>query len=737
MKRRAKLKYYWLSIILTMGVLIAYKAYLLIYDTDYEALNATQIEQIKSRTKKSNRYSFAVIGNIKNSMRNMEKRIVPLMQDNEVSFMISAGNAVYDGAESKYRLLRRGLSKTEIPYIISPGNNEIEDFGAPRFYHHFGPYYYSFALNDSYFVLLDGSGESSWKWQYSWLRQELERAQSYRHRFIVLSHSVVPVAGFNREDSPYEMPDELEKNLQQLFSQYEVTAVFSSDYPVFQNTLVAGVPYIMTGAGGGLLLSKENGYQFTLVSVNMDEVRYTNIPIPNQRGFLRSEFESLKLYLYSLFYMSYFNAAILIGILSLLAIKVHNIINRQKHLYRDFSFDESLSEAPLRIAMFSNNYLPFIGGVPLSIQRLYRGLSSSGMIVKLFVPSYRQDQINREKETVFRCTTLFSSRTGSFPVANIFSAQIKKQFKRFDSDIVHVHHPFWLGRKGLKLARKRGIPVVFTYHTRLEYYTHYIPLPSETLKNLFVHYMIKRFANQCDAIITPTISTEEYLRNLGVSALIETIPTGIDIDAYQQSSNQDIQAYRKLYLEADERLLITVSRLAKEKNLDFLIAGLKKLMEQTEISFKCLIIGDGPEKQHLKNLVGTLGMNDSIIFAGSQPPETVIQSYQAADIFVFSSTSETQGMVLLEAMAAGCPVVAVRASGVHEIVKDGYNGFKVEESTDAWALAIRTLLEDSKLLALLSDNSRTFATRYSIKNISDTVLRLYRRVIVLNKSHTQ
>jgi glycosyltransferase involved in cell wall biosynthesis len=254
------------------------------------------------------------------------------------------------------------------------------------------------------------------------------------------------------------------------------------------------------------------------------------------------------------------------------------------------------------------------------------------------------------------------------------------------------------------------------------------------LKNLVAHFLIKRFANHCDAIITPTSSTEEYLRNLGVSALIETIPTGIDIEDYKQWSQQQVQALRDQYVNPGEHLLISVSRMAKEKNLDFLIAGLAKVNERSNSTFKCLLVGDGPEKKRLEEKAVTLGMHDQIVFTGNLTPHEVIRCFLAADLFVFASTSETQGMVLLEAMAGGCPVVAVRASGVYDVVKDGYNGFKVAESSDNWAEAVINLLSDSKQLSVLSENSRLFAENYSVEKITEKVLKLYRRVIVLGKS---
>jgi glycosyltransferase involved in cell wall biosynthesis len=286
----------------------------------------------------------------------------------------------------------------------------------------------------------------------------------------------------------------------------------------------------------------------------------------------------------------------------------------------------------------------------------------------------------------------------------------------------------------MRLAKRRGIPVVFTYHTRLERYTHYIPLPGAVLKSIAAHSLIKHFANKCDAIITPTASTEEYLRNLGVSSLIETIPTGISIGDYKSFSPQQIHDLRSQYVASGEILLISVARMAEEKNLDFLIDGLVKVKERTHMPFKCLLVGGGPERARLEAMVAELDMDKQIIFAGNMIPQELIRCYLAADLFVFASTSETQGMVLLEAMAGGCPVVAVRASGVYDVVKDGYNGFKVPESTESWAKAVAILLEDKQLLLALSENSRAFAENYSVEKVTEKVSRLYRRVLVLSKS---
>jgi glycosyltransferase involved in cell wall biosynthesis len=735
MKRPKRLTLYLIAILLLMAVLIGYRAYLFVRERDYQALNANHIDQIETRLHGKTRYGFAVVGNIRNSMRIFEKRIAPLMKDHDADFMISVGNAVYDGAEGKYRLLYRGLKKLNLPYVLAVGHNEIEDFGAGKFYRHFGPYFFSFHLESAYFIFLDSTGHTSWEWQIRWLRQELANAANYQHRFVFLNHSLFSLPGLDPDDSRYVLAESLSRDLQRLFSEHRVSAVFSAGYPTYHETVSQGVRFIVSGGAGGLHMDRRQPYQFVKVDVGPAQVTYDNVAAAGRLGTLREKLETLKLFLHSFFYMSLFNSLLILGVVGLIALRLYALILRQEHLYRDFNVDEeALSNKPLRVAMFTNDYFPFIGGVSLSIDRLCRGLVRLGGAVKVFAPAYQQPWTDPDDGSVFRCPSLFHARLADFPIANVFSRKIKASFRPFGCDLVHVHHPFWLGKKGMRLARRSGIPVVLTYHTRLERYTHYFPLPGLALKNLVAHFLIKHFANHCDAIVTPTPSTEEYLRNLGVSALIETIPTGIAIEDYKQWSQQQIQALRDQYVDPGERLLISVSRMAKEKNLDFLIAGLVKIKERSTCTFKCLLVGDGPERKRLVEKVAALGMHDRIVFTGNLAPHEVSRCYLAADLFVFASTSETQGMVLLEAMAGGCPVLAVRASGVYDVVKDGFNGVKVPESTDSWAEAVIKLLSDSKRLSILSENSRLFAENYSLEKITEKVLKLYRRVIVLGKS---
>jgi len=733
MTRKRKLKLLLVGLLFLLVGLGAYKIYLLIAERDYFFLNESNLARIEGKLAGRDGFTFSVVGNIKNSNKIFEKRLVPVMRKNGVDFMISAGNAVFDGAEDKYRAIFRSLSRMGLPYLLAFGENERADFGAQRFYSHFGPYYYSFQTGDAVFFFLDSTGQTSWNWQMRWLQKELASTRQKRYRFLILHSSPVPIENFPKWKSRDVLTREQSGSLMKAIMGYDISGVFSAGYPVFEKRVIDGIPFFNSGCGGGLLLDDAQSYQYLNVRVEPDGVTFENVGIPHRLGPVMYKLETLGLFLNSLFHRSLFNFLLIMGVLGLIALKVYFLILRQDTYYRDFSFDEkAFAGKPLRIAMFTDRYLPFLGGVPLSIHRLYKGLKEKGSHVRIFAPSYRETG-NTEEGDIYRCPSLLRASGEGTPVANIFSGKIGRAFREFGCDLVHVHHPLWLGRKGMWLAKKHDIPLVFTYHTRLERYIHNIPIPGKLFKVIGAHYLIRNFANKCQAIITPTTSTEEYLRNLGVSSIVETIPTGVDMAHYRSWSGNEVETFRKKWAP-EGILLVSVSRMALEKNLDFLIEGLRKVITRMDEPVHCILVGDGPERVRLEGKVKELGLEGRIHFTGSMAPVEVALGCLASDLFVFASTSETQGMVLLEAMAGGCPVVAVNASGVYDVVEDGSNGYKVPESTEIWADTILGLLKDKERLRILSANCREYARRYSEDVIAEKVFNLYGRVLVLHRS---
>lgn len=335
-----------------------------------------------------------------------------------------------------------------------------------------------------------------------------------------------------------------------------------------------------------------------------------------------------------------------------------------------------IDKKKLKIAMFTNNYFPFIGGVPISISRLSKELRNEGHDVYIFAPKYPNQETDKD-EGVVRCKLLRYHKTKifNFAIVNIFSSRIRKEFERHDFDIVHVHHPFWMGTKGLKLAKKHNIPSILTYHTRFDKYYHYVPIAKKLFKNILAHQIVKKFSQKCTTIFAPTDSSKEYLTEIGVERPISVIPTGIDFEVFEEAKFDIFdgvkeETLKKKYAKNGEVLLCSVSRLSEEKNIYFLIDSMKYIKEHTNIPFKCIIVGEGPEEGNIRAKIQAENLTGNIELVGNIPPDEISKYYIASDLFVFSSKSETQGMVLLEAMAGYCPVVAVSAGGIEDVIID-------------------------------------------------------------------
>ncbi|WP_353851004.1 metallophosphoesterase, partial [Idiomarina sp.] len=177
---------FYLNIAVVVG-LIGYKVYLNLVTSEFEAEHTEQLSDISARLEGQDSYSFAVVGNINNSVGIFERRIIPMLNDTDIDFLVSAGNAVSSGGEDKYRAIKGTLSRLDMPYLLTFGNNEYEEFGSFRFYDHYGPHFFSFTADDSRFIFLDSTGKTPWQWQLRWLTDIL-KADDSKHRFVFIGH---------------------------------------------------------------------------------------------------------------------------------------------------------------------------------------------------------------------------------------------------------------------------------------------------------------------------------------------------------------------------------------------------------------------------------------------------------------------------------------------------------------------------------------------------------------------
>ena len=392
----------------------------------------------------------------------------------------------------------------------------------------------------------------------------------------------------------------------------------------------------------------------------------------------------------------------------------------------------------MKIAMFTNNYKPFVGGVPISIERLSDSMRELGHQVTVFAPESGEEESD---EFTVRYRVIYEKKEKGLVVGNCFDRRTEKKFREGNFDIIHAHHPIISGQAALYFGRKYSVPVVYTYHTRYEQYLHYFKLynlleerayPVGELtrfgKETILPRCLAAFTNQCDLIFAPTPAMKEYLAEQKTKVEISVLPTGIAPSLFV-SDEACAKEIRSQHLQGRKWLFATTARLEKEKNMDFLIRGVAELKARAGDCFRVMVLGDGTERSSLEELAEKLGVGRNLIFLGRIPNAEVRHYLHASDAFLFASKSETQGIVLLEAMAAGCPVAAVKASGVIDVVEHGKNGFMTEEDAGAWAGAVWDIVKERMEYEKMVAHAIHTAGKYSTDAVAKEAERQYMHVI--------
>lgn len=401
----------------------------------------------------------------------------------------------------------------------------------------------------------------------------------------------------------------------------------------------------------------------------------------------------------------------------------------------------------MRIAMLTNNYKPFVGGVPISIERLANALRELGHEVYVFAPRYGNEE---EEPFVIRYRSRKKKLKGEITVPNIFDSVIKDKFSDLSFDILHVHHPMLVGYVAQYLKIKHNIPVVFTYHTRYEHYLHYlkpydvVERHSNRVKNRIIRSLEKKvvcrgmenfvtfhnrvFTNHCDLVFAPSSSIRDFLKEQGTITEVKIIPTGLVKEDFECDHNK-VKSIRDQYLGERDYLFCTVSRLEKEKNIPFLLKGLERFKARKGDCFRFLIIGDGSLRSELMEEAERLGLKDNVVFCGRIDHDKIRNYYGACDLFLFASQSETQGIVLLEAMAQGLPVVSVNASGVCDVVKEGINGYITEMDVDLWEQRVEQIMDNQHTWKQMKNNAVVEARNYLSSNIAKRVEGYYKDLL--------
>lgn len=382
----------------------------------------------------------------------------------------------------------------------------------------------------------------------------------------------------------------------------------------------------------------------------------------------------------------------------------------------------------MKIAMMTNNYKPFVGGVPISVERLSEGLRRRGHEVCIFAPEYDEAEGELWERDVVRYRSYEKRLKNGMVIPNVFDPRIREEFEWQNFDLIHVHQPMLIGNVAMHLSRKYKIPLVYTYHTRYEEYLHYLVKSCdkngqevthrylEQGKKLLPHYMAA-YMKQCDLILAPSTDMRDYLGEQKIQVPVKVLPTGLADSAFEEDAVRS-GYIRDRYLRGRGSLLCTVSRLDKEKNLYFMLRCIQKLKEHLGNDFCMLLIGDGAERQRLECYAKELGIDEVVAFAGQVPNQEVKDYLFASDAFLFTSKSETQGIVLAEAMAARLPVVAVSACGVNDIVSDGVNGYLAREVEEEFAARVESILRDVEEMERLKSGAVKTAGDYRLDSIA-------------------
>ncbi len=377
----------------------------------------------------------------------------------------------------------------------------------------------------------------------------------------------------------------------------------------------------------------------------------------------------------------------------------------------------------MRIGLLTDSYKPVVNGITNFVALHKKQLEARGH--KPFVFTLGHVDYEDEEVRVIRSEAVPLSDTGYY-ISFTYNRRARRKLPTMD--IFHVQHPFLAGRIAMGYRRRYGIPLVYTNHTRYDLLAqHYVPLLPDNLSQLFLDAYLPYFTSQCDLVIAPCNSIRDLLvERFGVTARIKVIPNGIDLKPFQQPTTSRTRA--ELGLPEQAKVAIFVGRIAWEKNLFFLLQAFASIHSQVPDLY-LLLVGGGPETKQLQELAHQLGVADRVIFVGQVPYEDVPGYLKMADAFVTASVTEVHPLSVIEAVAAGLPVVGIRSPGVADTVIDGVHGFLTRLDLAEFGLRLVELMNNDALRAEMSARALADSRQYAIEHTSQRILDCYEEIL--------
>jgi len=376
----------------------------------------------------------------------------------------------------------------------------------------------------------------------------------------------------------------------------------------------------------------------------------------------------------------------------------------------------------MKIAMFSDTYLPQVNGVATSISLFRHELERMGHEVYVVAPVAPPGD---DKVLVVPGFTFAFEKQHRIALPNLLEIVEFLEYHRVD--LIHSHDPFSLGFRAIRAAKVLGLPHVHTYHTLLVKYRHYIP-PPLTPTEAAVKAFSKWFCNNCHVVIAPTEAIRDELLSYGVNVPIHVVPTGIDVESFEKPA-QDVR--KKYGIPLNRKILLFVGRLAKEKNVLFTLEVFREVSRELDVHL--LVVGDGPLRDELEKRVRRLKLGDRVTLTGYLRREEVIDHYICSDLFVFASVTETQGLVVLESLAAGTPVVAVAKAGVADVLVDGQGCVLLDEpDLKRFVKTVKDLLQSQRWYEEQKMRAKAYVEKHwSMRAVTRRLLEVYGKALEL------
>ncbi len=377
---------------------------------------------------------------------------------------------------------------------------------------------------------------------------------------------------------------------------------------------------------------------------------------------------------------------------------------------------------PLRIATFTNAYLPTTNGVATSIHAFHRALETQGHEVHLFAPSV---PVGADGSRVHRYASVACPGPDDYRIALPFSRGPAKALREVDFDIVHTHHPWWLGRWGLNYGRRAGVPVVTTIHTQYEKHGRCVPFHRGTVERLIRRKLVA-YCSRVDLVMTPGEARKTELEALGIDTPVVVTPNGTDTRAFREASGHVPR--RRMGLLEDQPIVLFVGRLAPEKRVDVLVRAMATVVK-TAPAARLVMVGDGEQLGALKEQSRQLGIAPHVIFTGRVAPDEVPAYCAAADVFATASLHEVHPISAIEAMSAGTPVIAPDTGWSQGLVKHMRNGILTGEQPDQFATSMLRAITDHRLRRSLSEGATASAETHDIAAATQRLVGFYRSAI--------